>query len=349
MSASSSDGLTHVGIPGTATTMSSPGHTIGGTAITVGSTTNWPTDTGVIFAMDTYTLTNGVQVRNVGTYSEWEGVVTDSETISSLVLREGSDQNYPAGTTTRVYIPVTSSRENRLVDTLLAAGITQGGGMGAITPTSVTTSGAVLTSPKIITSVNDTNGNEEFTLTAVTSAVNQVDISNTATGNGPIIASKGNDTNIDLNLNSKGTGIVKVNGNPINAGAFTVWTPTWTNLTVGNGTNNSTYTQIGKTVTCKLYFILGSTSSISGAVTFTPPVTTSSNYEIDGYLGIARLTQPAVATAVGLVGWKTTTSLSLLAMNAASTYATESGLSSSVPFSWATTGIIFATFTYEAA
>lgn len=149
MAANTNDFLQHVGIPGTATTMSAPGHSIAGTSITVESTTNWPTDTGVTFAMDTYTLTNGVQVRNPGTYSEWTGVVTGSTTIGSLVIREGTDQAYPAGTTTRVYIPVSSTRENRFVDGLLAAGITQGGGMGAITPTSVTTPSATITSATI--------------------------------------------------------------------------------------------------------------------------------------------------------------------------------------------------------
>ncbi len=121
MSASSSDYLTKVGSPGTATTLSAPGHTIGGTAITVVSTSNWPTDTGCIFAMDTYTLVSGVAVRDVGSYCEFEGIVSSGTSITSMVLRYGTDQNYPAGSTSRVYIPVASSRENRLVDGLLVA------------------------------------------------------------------------------------------------------------------------------------------------------------------------------------------------------------------------------------
>lgn len=118
MSASSTDYFTHVGSPGTATTLAAPGHSIGGTSLTVVSTSNWPTDTGAVFAMDTVTLVNGKEVRDIGSYTEWEGVVTDATTISGLVRRLGSDQNYPAGSTTRVYIPVASSRENRMVDGL---------------------------------------------------------------------------------------------------------------------------------------------------------------------------------------------------------------------------------------
>lgn len=116
--AAATDYFTKVGNPGTATTLASPGHTIGGTSITVGSTSNWPTTTGAIFAMDTVSIVNGVEVRNINSYTEWEGVVTSGTDIGSLVLRYGTDQNYPAASTTRVYIPVASSRENRLVDGL---------------------------------------------------------------------------------------------------------------------------------------------------------------------------------------------------------------------------------------
>lgn len=42
------------------------------------------------------------------------------------------------------------------------------------------------------------------------------------------------------------------------------WTPSWTNVTVGNGTNNSKYFQIAKLVVCRLNLVLGSTSSASG-------------------------------------------------------------------------------------
>jgi len=138
MAASSQDRFTRVGTPGSATTLAAPGHTIGGTAITVGSTSNWDTITGQIFAMDTVTIVNGKEVRDVGSYTEWEGVVSSSTSVTSLVLRYGTDQNYPAGSTTRVYIPVSSSRENRLVDGILVQH-NQDGTHGAVTATSLST------------------------------------------------------------------------------------------------------------------------------------------------------------------------------------------------------------------
>jgi len=137
MAAAATDKFTKVGSPGTATTLDSPGHTIGGTSITVISTSNWPTSTGVIFAMDTVTLVDGVEVRDVGTYTEWEGVVASATSITGLVLREGSDQNYPAGSTTRVYIPVAGSQNDRMVDGLIQEH-NQDGTHSAITATSIT-------------------------------------------------------------------------------------------------------------------------------------------------------------------------------------------------------------------
>jgi len=119
MSAANTDKILKVGKPGTATTLSSPGHTSGGTSITVGSTTNWPTDTGVAFAIDRAELVAGEEVQIPGTYTEWIGVVSGATTITDMVISgdsPNSDQNYASGSLTRVYIPVSATRENKLVE-----------------------------------------------------------------------------------------------------------------------------------------------------------------------------------------------------------------------------------------
>ena len=69
-----------------------------------------------------------------------------------------------------------------------------------------------LTSPKIGTSILDTNGNELFLLTATSSAVNQLTYANAATGNAPSFTASGGDSNININLVPKGTGQVQANG-----------------------------------------------------------------------------------------------------------------------------------------
>ncbi len=77
------------------------------------------------------------------------------------------------------------------------------------------------------------------------------------------------------------------------------WAPTWTNLTPGNGTYSfAKFCQIGKTVFVRLAFVLGSTSSVGTAPTFTLPVT-SVSYTIGG---TAQKTLGTITTAVTLYG-----------------------------------------------
>ena len=80
-----------------------------------------------------------------------------------------------------------------------------GKGTGALAST-----GAKLTSPKVITGVNDTNGNELVKVTATGSAVNEITVANAATGNDPTLSATGDDTNIHLKLSGKGSGGVSV-------------------------------------------------------------------------------------------------------------------------------------------
>ena len=72
-----------------------------------------------------------------------------------------------------------------------------------------TKTGISLTSPKVVTGINDTNGNELFKVTATGSAVNEFTVANAATGSGPTISATGGDTNIGINIKTKGTEYLK--------------------------------------------------------------------------------------------------------------------------------------------
>ena len=88
-----------------------------------------------------------------------------------------------------------------------------GSGDGDVTLTGTQTlTNKTLTSPKIGTSILDTNGNELFLLTATSSAVNELTFANAATGNAPAFTASGGDTNININLVPKGSGVVQQNG-----------------------------------------------------------------------------------------------------------------------------------------
>ena len=60
--------------------------------------------------------------------------------------------------------------------------------------------------------INDENGNEQIVFQTTSSAVNQLDITNAATGNAPSIQATGGDSNIDLKIGPKGTGNIEILG-----------------------------------------------------------------------------------------------------------------------------------------
>ena len=83
-----------------------------------------------------------------------------------------------------------------------------------------------LTSPKIGTSILDTNGLELALITATGSAVNEFTIANAASGAGPTLSSTGDEANVDINLNPKGSGVLKSGTAAVKvAGTETMWIP----------------------------------------------------------------------------------------------------------------------------
>tara|TARA_S200002703_G_scaffold67000_1_gene58156 strand:- start:646 stop:1854 length:1209 start_codon:yes stop_codon:yes gene_type:complete len=79
----------------------------------------------------------------------------------------------------------------------------------------------------------DVNGNaigdgtlELLKFSETASAVNEVTVTNAATGNGPTLSSTGDDTNVDINVNPKGTGVLKSGSSAVKiAGKETIWVP----------------------------------------------------------------------------------------------------------------------------
>jgi len=118
----------------TATTLDS-NYTIGDPSFTVASTANWPTATGITFAVD---VVDGDGVQVPGSYNEYVGVVSSGTSITGVSHVNGSDRNYSAGATTRVYQAVSKERENRLVEGILEEH-KQDGTHSDITADSVTT------------------------------------------------------------------------------------------------------------------------------------------------------------------------------------------------------------------
>jgi hypothetical protein len=129
--------------------------------------------------------------------------------------------------------------------------------------------------------------------------------------------------------------------------AWTSYTPTFTNFTLGNGTlTRRHYARLGKIVVLDVVVTLGSTSSVTGRIGVSLPVTSAFNF-----------TQPTVmcdltaggVNSNGVASQSSTTQIDLYALNIAGTYPTRANTSSTVPGTW-TTGNTFAfQYTYEAA
>lgn len=129
--------------------------------------------------------------------------------------------------------------------------------------------------------------------------------------------------------------------------AWSSWTPTWTNLTVGNSTVVAKYTQIGKTVHCRVSVEFGSTgSATSSVVVGTLPVTANSEYTGTRVFpsGYARFSDNGT-NYVGYVRLSSSTEFQLLAFTTSSSNATEAV----IPFAAGSSDVFSMTFRYEAA
>ena len=127
---------------------------------------------------------------------------------------------------------------------------------------------------------------------------------------------------------------------------WTTWTPTTAGITLGNGTLISKYQQISKIVNFYLRFALGSTSAITGSLSFTLPVThaqTSLNDVFEGIIydiGVAAYRSYCEvdgSTAYGRVS------------SASGTYTTGVLFSSTVPMTWGNGDILIFKGSYEVA
>ena len=128
---------------------------------------------------------------------------------------------------------------------------------------------------------------------------------------------------------------------------FAAYTPTYTNFTLGNGTVIARYAESGKLVYFQVQVTFGSTTSVSGLIKISLPVTAKNN-------GNA-VTIPALFTDAGLneyIGFgainQTDNVVSLFAEDASATYLKYALTSSTVPFTWATADVINVSGSYEA-
>jgi len=181
--------------------------------------------------------------------------------------------------------------------------------------TTDTLTNKTLTSPAIGTKISDTNGNELINLTATGSAVNEFTLANAATGNGPILSATG-ETNVDINLNPKGTGVLKSGTAAVKiAGKETIWIPS--SAMYASTTNGADSEQVETTATrpdMKVFDFDASTKQYTqftiampkswneGTVTYQvywAPSTTNTGNAIFGLQGVACADNDTIDVAFG--------------------------------------------------
>lgn len=119
--------------------------------------------------------------------------------------------------------------------------------------------------------------------------------------------------------------------------AWAAYTPTLTNVTIGNGALEAWYAVAGKTIHYRGHFDMGGSSAITGSISLSLPVTARDAY----YAGAVYMLDSGVQHYGGtLAGQTTTTALIVLSTGAA-------GISA--PFTWGPADRFQWTLTYEAA
>lgn len=126
------------------------------------------------------------------------------------------------------------------------------------------------------------------------------------------------------------------------------WTPTWTN--VSGGTNNyAIFSMVGKHVTFRIKYTLAG-AGVSGAATFSTPVTAAANQSGDiALIGQGYFLDNGNNTYPGQLTFGSTTTMRIRPINAAGTYATAGAeTSSTVPFTFGSSDVISAAGMFKA-
>jgi len=135
--------------------------------------------------------------------------------------------------------------------------------------------------------------------------------------------------------------------------SWTSWTPTFTNLTVGNGTLNARYITIGKLTTVYVSFVFGATSSISGGVSITnlPVNANFSNINsgigtaLTGYLTMRDASAPQ--TVYGFCSYSGVSTVELRPFYSSGNYQVVAQINATTPFTWTTSDEFWLSFSYH--
>jgi hypothetical protein len=136
--------------------------------------------------------------------------------------------------------------------------------------------------------------------------------------------------------------------------SFTSYTPTWTNLTVGNGTVTAASATNGDEVSVVVKIVFGTTTSVSGYIKYSLPATAHSSLYLCQFAGgqlldsgayyIECQTEIADSGANGGIVWN-----NINEGATAQNFPVRSNTSATLPWTWAVNDTIISAFTYRKA
>jgi len=131
-------------------------------------------------------------------------------------------------------------------------------------------------------------------------------------------------------------------------GETVAYTPAWTGLTVGNGTNVGSYNIINKVIHVEGKVTFGSTTSITASNPYStlPVAAVTSGLWTPGsvvYADAGTATYNGFPIIIGSTSWY------MFVQNFATTYGSEVAVTSTIPFTWTTSDTITWCFDYKIA
>lgn len=130
---------------------------------------------------------------------------------------------------------------------------------------------------------------------------------------------------------------------------WTTFTPSWTNLTVGNGTNTGRYSTVNKIMYVQTAFTMGSTSAMGTDPTLTLPASATMDTTAQAAFGVCTIEDTGTATFVGICFRPSTTGVRVYVNNVSATYQTLTSITSTVPMTWTNTDRLFMNFWVQLA
>ena len=198
------------------------GHTSDADALAIDSSGNVTASQNLIVTGD---LTVSGDDITMGTNTAGNLLVADGTNFNSIAAGSLSEISTVANDDVFIAVDTSGGGLKKIARSTIVAGLATSGAISnVVEDTSPQLGGNLDTNSQNILIddahfIADENGNEQIIFQTTSSAVNQFDITNAATGGAPLLSATGGDSNIDLEILAKGTGHVTIKGGT-NSGAI---------------------------------------------------------------------------------------------------------------------------------